>query len=48
VAKGKPVVLKDIDAFIDDVRASGFLRDAVARSGVIGLEVAPPGTTLQR
>jgi len=48
VAKGKPEVLMDINAFIDDVRASGFLRDAVARSGVIGLEVAPAGTTLQR
>src|SRR6476661_1277599 len=48
VAKGKPEVLMDINAFIVDVRASGFLRDAVARSGVIGLEVAPAGTTLQR
>jgi len=48
VAKGKPAALSDINAFIDDVRGSGFLQDAVARSGVIGLEVAPPGTTLQR
>src|SRR6187401_2952973 len=48
VAKGKPVVLRDINAFIDDIRASGFLQDAVTRSGVIGLEVAPAGTTLQR
>jgi polar amino acid transport system substrate-binding protein len=48
VAKGKPDVLTDINAFIDDVRASGFLQDAVARSGVVGLEVAPAGTTLQR
>jgi len=48
VAKGKPKVLMDINAFIDDIRASGFLQDAVTRSGVIGLEVAPAGTTLQR
>jgi polar amino acid transport system substrate-binding protein len=48
VAKGKPRVLMDINAFIDDIRASGFLQDAVARSGVIGLEAAPAGTTLQR
>jgi len=48
VAKGKPGVLVDIDAFIDDVRASGFLKDAIARSGVIGLEMAPAGTKLLR
>src|SRR6476660_6173039 len=48
VAKGKPDVLKDINAFVDDVRASGFLQDAVARSGVIGLEVAPAGAKLER
>ena len=48
VAKGKPGVLMDINAFINDVRASGLLQDAVARSGVVGLEVAPAGTTLQR
>jgi hypothetical protein len=48
VAKGKPEVLGDINAFIDDVRASGLLQDAIARSGVIGVEVAPVGTTLQR
>ena len=47
VAKGKPDVLKDINAFVDDVRASGFLQDAVARSGVIGLEVAPAGAKLE-
>src|SRR5262245_28985404 len=48
VAKGKPEALKEVNAFIDDVRASGFLKDAITRSGIIGLEVAPPGTTLQR
>ncbi len=48
VAKGKPDVLKAINGFIDDVRASGFLQNAVARSGVVGLEMAPAGATLQR
>jgi len=48
VAKGKSEALNEVNAFIDEVRASGFLQDAIARSGVIGLEMAPPGTTLQR
>jgi polar amino acid transport system substrate-binding protein len=48
VPKGKPEVLAAINGFIDDVRASGFLQNAIARSGVIGLEMAPAGTTLQR
>src|SRR5262245_20528568 len=48
VAKGNTEALNEVNAFIDEVRASGFLRDAIARSGVIGLEMAPPGTTLQR
>ena len=48
VAKGKQEVLEEINAFIDDVRASGFLRDAIARSAVIGLEMAPAGTKLLR
>jgi polar amino acid transport system substrate-binding protein len=40
VPKDKPAVLAAVDAFLDDVRTSGFLRDAVGRSGVVGLEVA--------
>jgi polar amino acid transport system substrate-binding protein len=48
VAKGKPDVLKDINAFIDDVRTSGFLQDTIAKSGVIGLEMAPAGAKLLR
>jgi len=48
VAKGKTDVLKDINTFIDQVRASGFLQDAIARSGVIGLEMAPAGAKLER
>ena len=48
VAKGKMDALNDINAFIDQVRASGFLQDAIARSGVIGLELAPAGAKLER
>ncbi len=42
VAKGKPSVLITFNRFIDEVRASGFLKTAIERSGVIGVEVAPP------
>jgi len=48
VAKGKPEALAAVNRFIDDVRASGLLQAAIAKSGVIGLEVAPVGTVLQR
>jgi polar amino acid transport system substrate-binding protein len=41
VPMDRPEILAFINAFIDDLRTSGFLRDAVARSGVIGIEAAP-------
>ena len=46
VPKDRPEVLAAVDKFIDDMRASGFLRDAVARGGAIGVEPAPksPGS----
>ena len=46
VPKDRPAALAAVDAFIDDVRASGFLRDAVANGGAIGVEPAPksPGS----
>ena len=44
VLKGKAEVLAAINRFIDDVRASGFLRKAVEASGVAGLEAAPGGS----
>jgi polar amino acid transport system substrate-binding protein len=40
VAKGKPEALKLVNQFINDIRASGFLRGAIERSGVIGVTVA--------
>jgi polar amino acid transport system substrate-binding protein len=42
VPKGKPAALITVNRFIDEVRASGFLKAAIERSGVIGVEVAPP------
>ena len=41
VPMDKPEILASINAFIDDLRTSGFLGDAVARSGVVGIEAAP-------
>lgn len=44
VPKGKAEVLTAINRFIDDVRASGFLKTAIENSGVVGLEAAPAGS----
>ena len=46
VPMGKPEVLAVVNAFLDEVRASSFLRDAVAKGGAIGVEAAPksPGS----
>jgi polar amino acid transport system substrate-binding protein len=44
VSKGKPDALAAINRFIDDVRALGFLKGAVDKSGVVGLEAAPAGS----
>jgi len=41
VPKGNPEALKAVNQFIDDVRRSGFLRESIQRSGVIGVAVAP-------
>ena len=46
VPMGKPEVVAAVNAFLDDVRASGFLRDAIAKGGAVGVEAAPksPGS----
>jgi polar amino acid transport system substrate-binding protein len=46
VPMGKPEVLAAVNAFLDEVRASGFLREAVEKSNVVGLVAAPksPGS----
>src|SRR5215510_1694701 len=41
VAKGNAEGLRFVNQFIDETRASGFLRNAMDRSGVIGIAVAP-------
>ena len=41
VPKGNLEMLKLVNQFIDEIRTSGFLRDSIQRSGVIGVTVAP-------
>jgi polar amino acid transport system substrate-binding protein len=43
VPKGNADRLKAVNQFLDAVRATGFLRQAMERSGVVGLSVAPAG-----
>jgi polar amino acid transport system substrate-binding protein len=43
VPKGSADVLTAVNRFIDDVRASGFLQNAITSSGIIGLQAAPAG-----
>ena len=44
VPKGRAEVLTAVNRFIDDVRASGFLQNAITSSGIIGLQAAPAGS----
>jgi polar amino acid transport system substrate-binding protein len=41
VPMGKPEALAAVNSFIDEARASGFLRDAIVKGGAIGTEAAP-------
>ena len=43
VPMGRPAALTAVNAFINDVRGSGFLKDAIERGGAIGVDVAPAG-----
>ena len=43
VRKGRTAALATVNAFIDDVRQSGFLKASMEKSGVIGIDVAPAG-----
>jgi polar amino acid transport system substrate-binding protein len=43
VPRDKPDALAQINRFIDEVRASGFLAAAIEKSRIPGLEVAPAG-----
>jgi len=46
VPLGKTEALAAVNAMIDDLRASGFLRDSIAKGGAVGVEMAPksPGS----
>ena len=43
VGKGKTEALATINRFIDDMRGSGFLKAAIDKSGIPGLDMAPAG-----
>lgn len=43
VAKGNMTALAFVNRVIEDVRQSGFLRSALERSGIVGIDVAPAG-----
>jgi polar amino acid transport system substrate-binding protein len=42
VAKGKAARLDYINQFIEEIKATGFVQQAIARSGWRGVRVAPP------
>jgi polar amino acid transport system substrate-binding protein len=44
VAKGETSRLDIVNRFIDDIRASGFIRAALDRANLKGIDVAPPRT----
>jgi polar amino acid transport system substrate-binding protein len=43
VPKDRPATLAAVNALIDEVRVSGFLRSAIEHAGAIGVAVAPAG-----
>jgi polar amino acid transport system substrate-binding protein len=43
VPMGNPEALAAVNALIDDVRASGFLRDSIAKAAAVGTEPATAG-----
>jgi polar amino acid transport system substrate-binding protein len=43
VPKGEAARLVIIDKFIDEARASGLIAEAIARAGLVGVDVAPGG-----
>ena len=43
VPKGNAARLAVIEKFLDEARASGLIANAIARAGLIGVDVAPPG-----
>jgi polar amino acid transport system substrate-binding protein len=43
VAKGETARVAIVNAFISEARSSGFIADSIARAGLVGVDVAPPG-----
>lgn len=43
VSKGNAKALAAVNLLIDDVRQSGFLKSALEKSGIVGIDVAPSG-----
>lgn len=41
VPKGRNVAAGYVRSFVDDVKAKGFVKDAIERAGVRGLNAAP-------
>jgi polar amino acid transport system substrate-binding protein len=44
VPKGHAARLAIVNTMIDEARASGLIADAIARAGLVGVDVAPPNT----
>jgi polar amino acid transport system substrate-binding protein len=42
VAKGNTALLASVERLIEETRASGFIAAAIARAGLVGVDVAPP------
>jgi polar amino acid transport system substrate-binding protein len=42
VAKGNAALLAKLEQLIDETRAAGFIAAAIARAGLVGVDVAPP------
>ena len=47
VAKGDAARLAIVNSMIDEARSSGLIGAAIARAGLVGVEVAPAGTRRQ-
>ena len=48
VPKGAGARLAIINRVIDEARTSGFIADSIARAGLVGVDVAPPGARTQK
>ena len=44
VPKGNAARLAIVEKFIDEARAAGLIADAIARAGLVGVDVAPPNS----